>query len=92
MKILSRLFKDRPQNGMDTANYWIEYVIRNGRDSLRSPAMKLTWWQVALLDVLAVTVIGLLTVLYLCLFIVRTIIRLIRGQKRNYISFEKKSG
>ena len=36
---------------MDTAIYWIEYVIRNGAKSLRSPSLDLYWWQVELLDV-----------------------------------------
>lgn len=38
-------------NPLDTAIYWIEYVVRHGSDSLRSPAMELAWWQIELLDV-----------------------------------------
>ncbi|VVC24237.1 UDP-glucuronosyl/UDP-glucosyltransferase [Cinara cedri] len=51
MKKVSKKFRDRPISAMDTACYWIEYIIRNGGDALRSPAVDLSWWQVALLDV-----------------------------------------
>ncbi|OXU25050.1 hypothetical protein TSAR_016515 [Trichomalopsis sarcophagae] len=47
----SQLFRDRPQTAIDTANYWIEYVKRNGKNSLRSATMDFTWWQIYLLDV-----------------------------------------
>lgn len=36
---------------MKKAIYWIEYVIRNGPDPIRSPALQFSWWQLALLDV-----------------------------------------
>lgn len=42
---------------MDTAVYWVEYVVRNGPDILRTPALKLTWWQLALLDVYGVIIL-----------------------------------
>ncbi|KAJ8668435.1 hypothetical protein QAD02_010098 [Eretmocerus hayati] len=47
----SRLLWDQPLSPMRTAIFWIEYVIRNGGDVLKSPAVQLTWWQLALLDV-----------------------------------------
>ncbi|KAG7207637.1 hypothetical protein KM043_009257 [Ampulex compressa] len=49
----SARFKDRPMRPIDTAIFWIEYVVRNGQDCLRSPAVELTWWQLNLLDVYA---------------------------------------
>ncbi|GJQ84873.1 hypothetical protein Trydic_g18401 [Trypoxylus dichotomus] len=34
---ISRLFKDRPMSALDTAIYWVEYVVRhNGAPHLRS--------------------------------------------------------
>ena len=36
---------------MDTANFWIGYVIRNGGDVIKSPALSLPAWKLALLDV-----------------------------------------
>lgn len=40
-KKISKMFKDRPMSAIDTAIYWIEYVIRNGPQSLRSHAVDL---------------------------------------------------
>ncbi|KAL0120588.1 hypothetical protein PUN28_008344 [Cardiocondyla obscurior] len=76
---LSRRFLDRPLNALDTAIYWIEYVIKHGEDSLRSPAMELTWWQLSLLDVigflLVCTIIAITTLLILARFILKIICR-----------------
>lgn len=60
----SRLFHDRPMKPLDTAVYWIEYVIRNkGADHLRLSSTKLSWYKLYLIDVFAVFLISLL-VLY----------------------------
>lgn len=54
MDLLSRLFKDRPQHPMDTAIYWLEYVIKyKGAEHLRSAAQDLAWYQYLLLDVVS---------------------------------------
>ncbi|XP_033210444.1 2-hydroxyacylsphingosine 1-beta-galactosyltransferase-like isoform X2 [Belonocnema kinseyi] len=50
-KYHSSIFRDRPMSPLKTAIFWIEYVIRNGPDSLKSPALNLFWWQQELLDV-----------------------------------------
>ncbi|XP_078046804.1 UDP-glucosyltransferase 2 [Augochlora pura] len=59
---LSRLFRDRPMSAIDPATYWIEYVIRNGPDSLRSAAAGMPWWKLNLIDVFAVIISCLLAV------------------------------
>ncbi|XP_046412507.1 UDP-glucosyltransferase 2-like [Neodiprion fabricii] len=71
----SEKFLDRPLNARDTAVYWIEYILRHGGDSLRSPALKLTWWQVALLDVYGCIFTAVLTVLYLARLILSALLR-----------------
>lgn len=49
---LSGLLKDRPMSPMDTAIFWIEYVIRNrGAAHLRSEAFNLPWYSYFCLDV-----------------------------------------
>ncbi|XP_065219659.1 uncharacterized protein LOC135845124 [Planococcus citri] len=54
MKKLSKIFKDRPMSAMDTAIYWIEYVIRHeGAHHLRTAAVDLPFYQYLLLDVIA---------------------------------------
>ncbi|XP_001600831.2 UDP-glucuronosyltransferase 2C1-like [Nasonia vitripennis] len=72
---LSKLFREQPISPMNNAIYWIEYVIRNGADSIRSSALQFSWWQLALLDVycfiLSVIVLTL-TAIVLCIkFIIR---------------------
>lgn len=51
MRKISAKFLDRPMSSMESATWWIEYVLRHDKDVLRSHAMDLNWWQVNLLDV-----------------------------------------
>ncbi|XP_058806793.1 UDP-glycosyltransferase UGT5-like isoform X2 [Phymastichus coffea] len=90
VKRLSGLFRDRPQSAMDTAAFWIEFVIRNGKDSLRSPAMDLTWWQLALLDVHAIAIAGILTTVHITILILKTFVRLIYLQKKKLVVLHNK--
>lgn len=49
----SNLYRDRPLSAMDSAVYWIEYVMRhNGAQHLRSYGRNLNLWQQASLDVI----------------------------------------
>ncbi|XP_057336616.1 UDP-glucosyltransferase 2-like isoform X5 [Microplitis mediator] len=57
VKKISEKFLDRPMSPLDTACYWIEYVIKHGNKALRSSALDLYWWQVALVDVYAVLIL-----------------------------------
>lgn len=62
---ISKLFKDRPSPPLETAIYWVEYVIRyNGAPHLRSAGADLPWYQYYLIDVFAVIIVVLGTVLY----------------------------
>ncbi|KAK0092120.1 hypothetical protein PV326_002160 [Microctonus aethiopoides] len=67
----SKLFLDRPMSAMDTAIYWIEYAIRNGPGTLKSPAVDLTWWQVALLDVYTFLALSFIFVCYIIFMIIK---------------------
>ncbi|KAI4468665.1 UDP-glucosyltransferase [Holotrichia oblita] len=54
MEKMSKLFKDRPTSALETAIYWVEYVIRHrGAPHLRSIAVDLPWYQYYLVDVIA---------------------------------------
>ncbi|XP_069686780.1 UDP-glycosyltransferase UGT5-like [Periplaneta americana] len=56
-KLLNRL-NDQPDNPLDRAVWWVEYVIRHkGARHLRSAALNLTWYQYSLLDVIAIVVL-----------------------------------
>ncbi|XP_066982218.1 UDP-glycosyltransferase UGT5-like [Macrobrachium rosenbergii] len=66
----SRLYKDQLNSPVERAVFWTEYVIRHrGAPKLRSPAASLSWVQLLLLDVLAlslsVAILSLLTLLWL---------------------------
>lgn len=65
-KEMSRRFKDRPMSAMDTAMYWIEYVIRNkGANFIKNPARELSWWAFNMFDVYAFFVAVTISVLYM---------------------------
>ncbi|XP_046994613.1 UDP-glycosyltransferase UGT5-like isoform X1 [Schistocerca americana] len=54
MKRFSAVFREHQERSLDTAVWWIEYVIRHkGAPHLRSAALDLSWWQLLLLDVIA---------------------------------------
>ncbi|XP_012282467.1 UDP-glucuronosyltransferase 2B19 [Orussus abietinus] len=78
---LSRKYLDRPLSAMDTAIFWIKFVLRNG-NVLRSPSLDLTWWQVNLLDVYGVLLGGLLLTLYILQLVLRGLWRLLKGSSR----------
>lgn len=53
---MAAIFHDRPMSALDTAVYWVEYVIKHGgAQHLRSPAVELSWYQYRLLDVFSLT-------------------------------------
>lgn len=64
-KAVSARFKDRPMTPLDTAVYWIEYVIRyKGADFMKNPALKLSWIAYSMLDVYAFILLVVLASLY----------------------------
>ncbi|XP_044752181.1 UDP-glucosyltransferase 2-like [Coccinella septempunctata] len=85
-KKLSRLFKDRPMSPMETAMYWINYVIEhNGAPHLKSPSNNLNWYQYHLLDVIGIFTLILLSTLlflYLCMKLLINKIKCTLGKKK----------
>nr|CAD7198554.1 unnamed protein product [Timema douglasi] len=66
-------FRDRPQTALETAVYWVEYVIRHrGAPHLRSAGADLPTYQYLLLDVISVLVLGVVSFLYLTYIVIRT--------------------
>ncbi len=60
IQLLSQLHHDQPMSPMDTAIFWIEYVIRNkGAPHLQSAGFKLPWYSYFCLDV-AVLILALI--------------------------------
>ncbi|XP_025195734.1 UDP-glucuronosyltransferase 2C1-like [Melanaphis sacchari] len=65
-KVVSKRFKDRPISPSEMVNYWFDYVLRhNGAYHLNSKALKLTWYQYLLLDIITVVVTLLIVFAYL---------------------------
>ncbi|XP_053720665.1 UDP-glucuronosyltransferase 2B1-like [Synchiropus splendidus] len=55
MQRLSRLHRDQPKTPMDTAIFWLEFVMRHkGAAHLRSESFKLSWYQYHCVDVMLV--------------------------------------
>lgn len=70
-------FKDRPASAIETAKFWIEYVVRhNGAKFMQSAALKLNDIQYNNLDVYGL----LLLVAFLVLYIPYTIIKFLFGK------------
>ncbi|XP_066150075.1 UDP-glucosyltransferase 2-like isoform X2 [Euwallacea fornicatus] len=71
-KQISEDYKDRPLSPMETAVYWVEYVIRHkGAPRLSSAAKYLKWYQYYLLDVFVI-IIGIpLVILFVIIKFVR---------------------
>ncbi|KAH8407725.1 hypothetical protein KR222_011449, partial [Zaprionus bogoriensis] len=69
MKSTSRVYRHRPLNAMDTAMFWIDYIIEHrGAPHMVSAGLDLTWYQFYLLDIIAlVLAVILLPVLGLIL-------------------------
>jgi len=75
-KRMSTIFHDRPMSALDTAVYWVEYVIRHkGAHHLRTAAVKLTWYQYLLLDVILFIITILLLLIYISYFITKCFLR-----------------
>ncbi|KAK4884577.1 hypothetical protein RN001_000848 [Aquatica leii] len=75
VKEIATLIGDIPLSGLDTAIWWIEYVLRHkGAKHLKSPAVDLPLYQYYLLDVIGfvfiVTILGLATVFKIVSFLI----------------------
>ncbi|XP_051160986.1 UDP-glucosyltransferase 2-like [Leptopilina boulardi] len=82
----SKIFKDRALSAKDTAIYWIEYIIKNGPNSLKSPTPSPLWYQTEFLDIYAFLLISLLS--FTCL-IVRLIKKLIKINEKFFIKIKR---
>ncbi|XP_017837951.1 UDP-glucuronosyltransferase 2C1-like [Drosophila busckii] len=69
MKRASKVFRDRPLSGMDTAMYWINYVIEHrGAPHMIAAGVDMPFYQFYMLDIVAIALaLVLLPTLALCL-------------------------
>ena len=78
---LKDLIMDQPQHPLDRVAWWLEYLLRHPHNiGMKSPALRLYWFQYFLLDVLLVFLIFLL----LLYFLIRYIYRWCTRTKKKY--------
>lgn len=64
MKILSDIFRNNQNEPLDTAIWWIEYILKyKGAPHIQSPAKNLTWFRYLQLDI-ALIVFGSIYIIY----------------------------
>ncbi|XP_015599278.1 UDP-glucuronosyltransferase 2C1 [Cephus cinctus] len=85
-KYISKRFRDRQASPLDTAVWWIEYVARYGKGSLRAAAVDMPWWQLALIDVYA----AIILILGASLYLLKIIVKLILSAISNHFSAKQK--
>ncbi|XP_058833855.1 UDP-glycosyltransferase UGT5-like [Topomyia yanbarensis] len=69
---MSKRFRDKPMTPKELAVYWVEYVIRyRGAPHLRSPVMDLTLLQQGSIDVHALLVVIILSIIVINLYITK---------------------
>ncbi|XP_046745933.1 UDP-glucosyltransferase 2-like [Diprion similis] len=88
---VSRLFKDRPLPPLAEAIYWIEYVIRNGGEPLKSSGRHLYWFQYYLIDVGLFLLAVATLVLLVLVFFVKKLITLFSSTRNKNVQIKKKT-
>uniref|UniRef100_UPI003AAE2A9D UDP-glucuronosyltransferase 2B20-like n=1 Tax=Centroberyx gerrardi TaxID=166262 RepID=UPI003AAE2A9D len=84
MHRLSRLHHDTPLKPMDSATFWLEYVMRHkGAAHLRTESYKLPWYAYHCLDVIVVLVACALLVVMLVWVSCRCLIRGLMGRRKS---------
>jgi len=71
---LSRRFKDRQNTPKEEVIYWTEYVIKHkGAHHLKTAALKLSWYQYFLIDILITIVLIFLVSLSIIILLFKAI-------------------
>lgn len=78
----SRIFRDRPLGAMETAMYWIEYVIEHkGAPHLVTAGVHLPWYQFYLLDVIGLVLLSVFIMVSVLVFLYRKLTCEIKAKK-----------
>ncbi|VVD02541.1 unnamed protein product [Leptidea sinapis] len=81
---VSRRYLDRPMSALDTAVFWLEYVIRNnGAPYMKSPAIELNWWAYTMLDVYIFLAVTLTLTMFVIIKILIFVKMILMTQKSN---------
>ncbi|CAH0715617.1 unnamed protein product, partial [Brenthis ino] len=77
-KEMSRTFKDRPMSALDTAMFWIEYVIRNkGAEYMKNPARNISWIAYSMIDAYIFIITLFVAVIAVFLMLVRSVLKVL---------------
>ncbi|XP_029175562.1 UDP-glucuronosyltransferase 2B20-like isoform X1 [Nylanderia fulva] len=77
---LSKAYRDRPATPLETAVWWTEYIARgNGIPYLRSEGADLPWYQLHLIDVALVLIIGFAAFIYIFFRLIKLLLSLLKG-------------
>nr|QPA18369.1 UDP-gluconosyltransferase [Trialeurodes vaporariorum] len=88
----SRIIRDSPMSGVDTAIYWIEYVIRHeGAHHLKPVTLQMPWYQELLLDVTVIFVTIFSVFMYILLKIFTFLVFCYRKLRNKSINEKKKT-
>lgn len=80
---LSLIHHDQPATPLDTAVFWVEFVMRHGgARHLRVASHDLNWFQYHSLDVVGVLLVTVMTFVALCWSAVRCLLRRCRRRRR----------
>lgn len=60
--VVGRRAKDQIKSPIDTAVFWVQYVLRHDTAHLKPPSINQRWWRKRLLDVWFVLLVLFLTV------------------------------
>lgn len=84
MRKLSQLLHDKPMKPLDSAVFWIEYVMRNkGAAHLRTESYKLPWFVYHCLDVMVFFLVSALLIVSLIWISCRLLIRFMMGMVKD---------
>ncbi|XP_072543530.1 UDP glucuronosyltransferase 5 family, polypeptide G1 [Salminus brasiliensis] len=80
---LSRLHRDIPVNGLDSATFWIEYVLRHkGARHLRTEAYAMPWYAYYSIDVAVLLFAIVVAILWISVCVAKLLYRKIFNRKR----------
>lgn len=89
---LSERFRDRPMSALDSAMFWIEYVIRHkGAKHMKSPAIELSWIAYSMLDVFAFILVGILLIAFVLYKVVKFLNRSVTSLRNPNIHKKKRN-
>lgn len=85
-EVISKKFRDRPNTPIETAVFWVEYVIRHkGAPELQSVAVQLAWYKYYLADVIFVILGTVVLSIYFVYFVVSRLIAFALKRKQSKI-------